>query len=234
MLTLYTVTWDPDLFNTNLTNTITLTYLTDPGASKSDSISTLSKTTAPNAQGATYFTLTSSALNDSTTLNLTLSLSNPEHPHGIGGPTITLTKTNTTDPHPAPNKNKLGQEVGIPIGLVFFIALIVVGVGYLCLRRRRAKQGYGAGGGQTGRKHRLAAAGDAVASGRGGPRHRRDASFHDEPTRGVELQERNRGLTGEDNWDWGSPVSSPTTATAGKGDNAFREEMKRQRGGKGV
>ena len=92
---------------------------------------------------------------------------------------------------------------------------------FICFRKRRAK-GYGAGKSLRQR----------VGSGTGGG-HRRDASFHDEPTTGVELRDRNRGLTGEtpeDNWDWGSPVSSPTSA--GGGGNAFRDEIQRQRSGR--
>ena len=77
----------------------------------------------------------------------------------------------------------------------------------------------------------MAAAGGTPAYASRG--HKRDASFHDEPTRGMELQNRNSGLTGEDNWDWGSPVSSPTTV-GGRNSNAFREEIQRQRSGKKV
>ena len=54
----------------------------------------------------------------------------------------------------------------------------------------------------------------------------------------MELQNRNvKSGGGEDNWDWGSPVSSPTTTTitgGSSGGNAFREEMRRQRSGKAV
>ncbi len=74
---------------------------------------------------------------------------------------------------------------------------------FLCCRKRKGK-GYGAG--------------KSLRQRVGGGGHRRDASFHDEPTGGLELRERNKGLTGEesgDNWDWGSPVGSPTGGAAG-------------------
>ncbi len=50
-------------------------------------------------------------------------------------------------------------------------------------------------------------------------------SFHDEPTRGVELGRMSK----EDDWGWGSPVGSPTAG----GGNVFREEVERQKSGWG-
>lgn len=91
----------------------------------------------------------------------------------------------------------------------------------------RKRRGLGYGGGKAARSQRMNAAAAPVAGPTRG-HHRRGSSFHDEPTRGVELQDRNGG---GDSWDWGSPVSSPTTA-GGRNSNAFREEMQRQKSGR--
>lgn len=166
-------------------------------------------------------------LNTSSPANLTLYLKNSETDGTLPGPTFTLTDSNstsnTTHSNSPEKSKKLGQAVGIPVGLVFLLGAVALVAGFLYMRRHR---GLGYGGGKAARGQRMDAAVAPVA-GRG---HRRGESFHDEPTRGVELQERNRGLTGEDNWDWGSPVSSPTAG--GGGGNAFREEVQRQRGGR--
>lgn len=163
-------------------------------------------------------------LNTSSPANLTLYLKNSETDNALPGPTFTLIEGNsTTHSSPSDKSKKLGQAVGIPVGLVFLIGAVAVIAVFLCMRKRR---GLGYGGGKAARGQRMDAAVAPVAN-RG---HRRGESFHDEPTRGVELQERNRGLTGEDNWDWGSPVSSPTAG--GRGSNAFREEVQRQRSGR--
>ena len=115
----------------------------------------------------------------------------------------------------------MGEKVGIPVGLVFLIVAVIAVALFVCFRKRRSK-GYGAG------KSLRQRVGGGASRG-----HRRDPSFHDEPTTGVELKDRNTRLTGEspeDNWDWGSPVGSP--AHAGGAGNAFRDEIQRQRGGR--
>lgn len=139
----------------------------------------------------------------------------------LEGPTILLEGSkNTTSSSPSSSGKKLGEEVGIPVGLVGLIVAVIAIAGFLFIRKRRG-QGYGGSGA---RNQRIAKVTTPVA-GRG---HRRDASFHDEPTRGVELQDRNRG--GDDSWDWGSPVSSPTSGD--RGSNVFRDEIGRQRSGR--
>ena len=92
---------------------------------------------------------------------------------------------------------------------------------FVCFRKRRGK-GYGSG------KSLRQRVGSGARRG-----HRRGPSFHDEPNTGVELKDRTKGVKGEsseDSWDWGSPVSSPTSA--GGGGNAFRDEIQRQRSGR--
>lgn len=169
------------------------------------------------------------------TANLTLTLlvdQENKDPKSFSGPTFTLLSTTTSEDssHSAPSSapsgsKKLGEKVGLPVGLVLLIIAAIAVALFVCFRRRRSK-GYGSG---KSLRQRINS-----GTGRG---HRRDASFHDEPTSGVELRDRNRGLTGEtpeDNWEWGSPVSSPTSAGggAGGGGNAFRDEIQRQRSGR--
>lgn len=226
-LTTYTVTWDQSLFTPNSTNTIVLLSIVDLGENSTDNITTLQETKAPNSQGTVFLKMISEWLNKGSIANLTLSLRNDQangEPYMLPGPDITLkgskSTSNGTHSPPANKAKKLGEAVGIPMGLVFLMIAVALIAAFLYMRKRR---GLGHGGGKASRSQRMEAAVAPVAS-RG---HRRDASFHDEPTRGMELQDRSRGLTGEDNWDWGSPVSSPTTGE--RTSNAFRDEMQRQR-----
>lgn len=190
----------------------------------------LQETKAPNSQGTVFLNMSSEWLNKGSNTNLTLSLQNDQtngESNSLPGPVITLNgvniTSNTTHSTPSGKAKKLGEAVGIPMGLVFLVIAGALIAAFICMRKRR---GLGYGGGKAARSQRMEAAVTPVAS-RG---HRRDASFHDEPTCGMELQDRNKGLTGEDNWDWGSPVSSPTTG--GRNSNAFRDEMQRQKSGR--
>lgn len=137
---------------------------------------------------------------------------------------------------------KLGEEVGIPIGLIFFLALLGVAI-FFILRRRKATGGdYLAR-----RKSRTGSAKGAGAGGLVGP-HQRTESFHDEPTMGggVELQSTTRSsraysgassvsrLSEGDSWGWGSPGGGGVSTTVtGGGGNVFREELGRQQTGRG-
>ncbi len=234
----YTVTWDQSLLPPNSTNTIALLSLEDLGHDSTDNMTMLQETKAPNSQGAVFLKMSPLWLNKkASTTNLTLSLRNDKADNEpLPGPTITLqgtnnsTTNNTTHSSPTSKAKKLGEAVGIPMGLVFLIIAVALIAAYICMRKRRAGLGYGAGK-KAARNQRMEAA-VSTPGAAGGGHHRRDASFHDEPTRGMELQDRGRGLTGEDNWDWGSPVGSPTVG--GGGGNAFRDEMQRQKGGRGV
>lgn len=224
MLIARLVTWDTSLFGANATNVLQLISLNHTGGGTIEKEITNSSVAA--SVGANVLNMTSEWLNGQASINITLWMhsnaimetANPEH-QNLYGPIITLKSSkNTTTSSPKSSK-KLGEEVGIPVGLVVLIVAVIAIAGFLFLRKRRA-QGYG---GSATRSQRLAKVTPPV----GGRGHHRDASFHDEPTRGVELQNRNRG--GDDNWDWGSPVSSPTGG--GRESNAFREEISRQRGG---
>ncbi|KAL6717645.1 hypothetical protein ACLMJK_005560 [Lecanora helva] len=224
-----TVQWDPNLFSSSTNNTIKLVFLKTNSPHETDENSTINSTTASNSLGSTYLSMSSSSLNGSAVANLSLILENTEKDERYRGPTLLFEKPISTSP--SSHSKKLGEEVGIPIGLVFLIAAVALVAAFLCIRKRRhSSGGYGAGG-KGARSQRMAAA--SSAPNRGSRGHRRDPSFHDEPTKGgMELQNRNSGLTGEDNWDWGSPVSSPTSAGGGRGSNAFRDEIQRQRSGK--
>ena len=226
LIALVTVQWDTSIFEPNSTDTIWLSYF-DNSEELTASESSVFKEDAPDTQGSLIINMTHSFLNKTqgSPANLTLFL--VSEGKTLTGPTFMLSNaTNTTHTSPSSSSGsnkKLGEEVGIPIGLVVF-GVALVGLGTFICMRRRAGRDYG-----VGRSKGQRAAPAAVATGRG---HRRDPSFHDEPTRGVELQNRNRGSTGgDDNWDWGSPVSSPTTG--GSGSNAFRDELGRQRNSRG-
>lgn len=55
--------------------------------------------------------------------------------------------------------------------------------------------------------------------------------FRDEPTRGMELQDRERGGDGgrQDSWEAGWDSASSQGGGGGGGTNAFRDEIERQR-----
>ena len=224
------MTWDTSLFEDGANNTV-LVYNVDAAGLKSPTTAKiLASLNATNYQGSVFLNMSSDWLSGLPTANLTLSLiveQKDEDTKAYAGPTFTLLSTSDSEsthsePSSAPSSSKkLGEKVGLPIGLVFLIIAVVAVALFVCSRRRKGK-GYG-----TGKSLR-----ERVGSGarRG---HRRDPSFHDEPTSGVELKDRNKGYTGEsaaDNWDWGSPVSSPATTSGGG--NAFRDEIQRQRSGR--
>lgn len=221
------MTWDPSLFNDGANNTIQVYYVDETGLNSPATADILASLNATNYQGSVFVNMSSAWLGGQSTANLTLALivdQEGDDTQIFAGPTFTLLSTSSSDsthsePSSAPSSSKkLGEKVGIPVGLVFLIVAAIAAALFVCFRKRRAK-GYGTG----------KSLGQRVGSGasRG---HRRDPSFHDEPTTGVELKDRTKGPSGEsaeDNWDWGSPVSSPAGAS-GAG-NAFRDEIQRQR-----
>lgn len=226
----YQVTWDPSLFEDGANNTVQVYNVDATGLNSPATADILASGNATNFEGSVFLNMSSVWLNGQPTANLTLSLivdKGDDDPKVFGGPIFTLLSTSDSDStHSAPSSassssNKLGEKVGLPVGLVFLIVAAIAVALFVCFRKRRG-QGYGTG------KSLRQRVGSGTARG-----HRRDASFHDEPTRGVELKDRNKGLTGEspeDNWDWGSPVSSPSNA--GGAGNAFRDEIQRQRSGR--
>ena len=215
------MTWDTSLFPADTTTTVEIEYFDNP-TDKTASTEPLEGFKALNSEGAMYMNMSSSWLKGQSSANLTLFFVSSYDESVLTGPTILLTKNNSTAS--SGSKKKLGEEVGIPVGLVIIGAALVIIGAFVCLRRRA--RGFTVTG--KPRDQGMAAATGGIAATRG---HRRDPSFHDEPTRGVELQDRNKAYAGDDNWDWGSPVSSPTRG--GPGGNVFRDEVGRQKIGRG-
>lgn len=135
----------------------------------------------------------------------------------------------------APSSDKkMGEKVGIPIGLILLTAIIVAMILLLLRRRRGGKTMLGiaspGNGYDIGKLHSQRTA----TTIRSVEDHQHDNSFHDEPTRGMELQNQTRSAP--ESWDWereSHETVSPITAspTSGKG-NEFREEIERQLSGR--
>lgn len=175
--------------------------------------------------------------------NLTLTILSVENAEldVTAGPIISLTNRPATH-YPAPPTTKapngLGLLVGIPVALSFFVFVLrglffgmrkhrKIGLGNVMGRRR----GYGAG---KSRRQRLGKNGairlgeDEIAAGL-----REDAHFKDEPTEGVELQQRSPNHEREAGL--GSLADISSREGFGQVDthgNAFRDEISRQRAGR--
>ncbi|KAL9126437.1 MAG: hypothetical protein Q9217_004508 [Psora testacea] len=225
----YKVTWDASLFPPNSTNAVEI-YHTDflhnttLKFPETEEYSLFKSDSTANVNGQATISISKDFLSGNSSVNLTLLLavSSPDQPIVANpGPTVLLVNRRGSNSSAEPDSHsgsggekKLGEKVGIPIGLIAFLVIIAALV-FFVLRRRRAGSEYLTGKSQSQR---------TAAPGLVGP-HRRQASFHDEPTRGVELQDRGGSA---DNWDWGSPTTSPTS-----GGNAFREEIGRQQKDRG-
>ena len=225
------MSWDPSLFDDGASNTVLVYHTEATGLNSPATADVLASLNATNFQGSVFLNMSSAWLNGQPTANLTLILrvSLDDDAPVFAGPTFTLLSTSSSDsthsePSAAPSSSKkLGEKVGLPVGLLYLIVAAVAVALFVCFRRRRAK-GYGTA------KSLSQRVGSGASRG-----HRRDPSFHDEPTTGgVELRDRTKGPAGEsaeDNWDWGSSVGSPTN-TGGGASNAFRDEIQRQRSGR--
>ena len=156
------------------------------------------------------------------------------------GPTISLTNPPVVH-YPPPvhtPPNKLGMEVGIPIGIAFFL-FILCGL-FVGMRKHRhinvgsvmgRRKGYGVG---KSRRQRLGL-GNKTGIHLGDNDLNTDGrnQYTDQPTQDVELQTRTPGHGREDSL--GSLVNSPTRegfeANKTPRSNAFRDEISRQRTG---
>lgn len=153
------------------------------------------------------------------TLFITSNTSSPtDAPIIKSGPVFTLITYNTTSTstdNKGSGDDKLGEKAGVPVGLGIFL-IAAAGLMFWFLRRRRNRQaGYLAKRGQHGgSRARGMMTGDESGAG-----------FRDEPTRGMELQERDRGKGRQDSWEAGWDSAS----SQGGGGNAFRDEIDRQR-----
>ncbi|KAL8726837.1 MAG: hypothetical protein Q9166_006453 [cf. Caloplaca sp. 2 TL-2023] len=207
----YPLSWDPSLFEFNSTNTVEL-------QNSSGSV-IWSHVPVANEEGQVNdftmypYYLQPGKTNDS---NLTLfihSVDADENPTTKSGPVFTLI-TNATDSQNGTSHgdNNIGEKAGIPVGLgVFLIA--AAGLIFWLLRRRRNKSaGY-----MAKRKGVSRMTGDGESGVGGG--------FRDEPTRGMELQDR-MGHGRQDSWEAGWDTSS---SQGGGGGNTFRDEIDRQR-----
>ena len=224
-----TVTWDTAIFQKNSTNTIQVYYVNVTG--EDENILAFQNNT--NLKGYVYMNMSRTWLDNNPSVKLTLEMISLEDGtesdlkilHGPVFELVASNATNTTSSQSSSSSSsgskRLGEKVGLPIGLVVLIAILIALGIFICMRRRGG-QGYPT---RQSRSQRTMENQAGVAA-----RHKRQVSFHDEPTRGMELQDRNKGLTGEDNWDWGSPVTSPVSA--GRQSNAFRDEINRQRSGR--
>ena len=231
----YKITWDSSWFDRGSNITILIVDINSTIVGSIDDLELAQEAilNVDSALGYTYFSTTSAMLNGSSNATLTLLANATIHGEQVGYSSsefILVDKTakgdNTTASHDSGSSSsskKLGEKVGIPVGLIFFLIILAV-LAFFFLRYRRNSSGFASSkslgqGANTG----------STRNGIGGGGHRRQESFHDEPTSGgVELQNRNRGLTGEDTWEWGrDSVGSPTSPTSG---NQFRDELARQKG----
>ncbi|KAI9871018.1 MAG: hypothetical protein M1830_003526 [Pleopsidium flavum] len=239
----YHVTWDADYYPINSTITIELDYA-NANASEGGPVATsLPKTL--NNYGYVTITMNSDWLKGLSRNNLTLFIiqldPTPDHRTSVlKGPTISLINkpvTHYPPPPPTSMPNKLGLLVGLPISLGF-VMFVLFGL-FLGMRKHRkiglgsvmgSRKGYGVG---KSRRQRVGKNG-AIRLGERevGVRAPVETGFRDEPTRGVELQQRQHAR--EENLD--DLVSSPTREHFGDDPrmqgNAFRDEITRQKTGR--
>lgn len=246
------MTWDPTVFDLKSNVTLLLIPaqdtkgLLDPSANRDPDA--LFNTTVPANKGSVQFNTTPSMLKNSTFGNLTFYILDvgASEEHKYFGPTFTLvddttsanndtssepnTSHNSTGSGGGSSKSKeLGKDVGAPIGSIALVAILAI-IAFFLYRRYGSR---GVGSDYLSRKshsQRTTSTGGygAAAAATAGRSHRRTESFHDEPTRGMELQDRGNagGAGAADNWDWGrDSVSSPTSPGRS---NVFRDEISRQ------
>ncbi|KAL8956599.1 MAG: hypothetical protein Q9183_006269, partial [Haloplaca sp. 2 TL-2023] len=201
-------TWDPRLFGADSENTVRLFYFN--GDNRTQIFYTAPLT---NDKFSTEISIAPDFLHGEHT-NLTLYLHATEPlddtaPSVLSGPIFVLNgnaTNNGTSEDGGDGDKDIGKKAGIPVGLgVFLIA--VAGLIFFFLRRRKNKTG--------GYMSKRSASSRMTGDGGG---------FRDEPTRGLELQDRN-GHGRQDSWEAGWDTSS----SQGGGGNAFRDEIDRQR-----
>ena len=228
------VTWDASQFSGNKSINIELDYVNVTG-SKGEHVKSLDNIVA--TLGYVTFEATQDWLQGKTRNNISLSLVVYDTVTGssdiIAGPIISIT-TPPVEHLPGIKSsppNRLGLEIGIPIGIGFFV-LMLAGFWFgvkthtkLDLKglRDRRRKGYGVG---KSRRQRM---------GKKGPIRMDDSEitpggevFRDDPENGLELQQRHHAREES----LGSPVDSPArhdfrdehSPTRG---NTFRNEISR-------
>ncbi|KAI4107297.1 MAG: hypothetical protein LQ339_002695 [Xanthoria mediterranea] len=220
----YPLTWDPTLFEFDSTNSIRLTTVTSADAEGVTNNTVIWKQDGVRNENGQVpnFQIKAEDFQDfnlKNNTNLTLFMSSdPSDAPVWSGPTLTLildAKIALNGTKGGNGNNHIGEKAGIPVGLgVFLIA--VAGLVFWFLRRRRNKSaGYMAK--RKGTSSRMT--GDESGVGGGG--------FTDEPTRGMELQDR-QGHGRQDSWEAGWDSTS-SQGGGGGGGNTFRDEIDRQR-----
>ncbi|KAL8645972.1 MAG: hypothetical protein Q9210_006407, partial [Variospora velana] len=182
----YNITWDPTLFKPNSTTTVSFKY-----SNATNDKDTWQQNRLLNEQGFTPLTIYPSYLeNRPNNTNITLFLASGDDQIKIGPVFALITApSNATSDDEGDDDKDLGQKAGIPVGLGIFL-IAVAGFVFWFLRRRRIRAaGYMAKRGGT----RMT--GDTESSGGAG-------GFKDEPTRGLELQDR-AGHGRQDSWEAG-------------------------------
>ena len=149
-------------------------------------------------------------------LRLIKSPTSPGTPSTMSSAPASNTPMSSAAPGSHKSSNKVGMEAGIPIGLVFLLALLA-GLFFILRRHRRGYVGTRARGVGA-----VQLTGDEFRATRS-----RGNSFKDEPAQSVELQQRNSHRS---QYSVGESSVSPISDT-GRSSNAFRDEIARQRAG---
>ncbi|KAL8661528.1 MAG: hypothetical protein Q9202_005537 [Teloschistes flavicans] len=215
----YAVTWDPTLFTPNATNQIELKHENDTNGtmiwSQSGVVNELAHVSlkmhedflqSPNRTNLTLFIHSVAPDNDDDpTANQPVTKSGPVF-------TLITNATLVSQEKAKSGAKQMGEKAGIPVGLGVFLVALAGALFWFLRRRRNRKEGYMA---KRSRTRRMT--GDEGAGG-----------FRDEPTRGMELQDRGGGgVRREDSWEAGWETGS--SQGGGGGGNAFRDEVERQR-----
>ncbi|KAL8769072.1 MAG: hypothetical protein Q9209_004858 [Squamulea sp. 1 TL-2023] len=209
----YSLTWDPTLFEFDSTNTVELKTVT----SADNSTVIWSQAGIRNEDGKVKEFLMHDDMFEDFDLkngtNVTLFIkSDPSENPIWSGPTMTLIMDEKTAKNGTSKgkDDRIGQKAGIPVGLGVFLIAVAGLVFWFIRRRRNRSAGY-----MAKRKGVSRMTGDEGGAGGG---------FRDEPTRGMELQDR-QGHGRQDSWEAGWD----STSSQGGGGNTFREEIDRQR-----
>ncbi|KAL8683541.1 MAG: hypothetical protein Q9186_000453 [Xanthomendoza sp. 1 TL-2023] len=218
----YPVSWDPHLFKTNSSNSVKASLVTSSDASgKTNATVIWSHVPIANEIGQVNdFIIRPEDLqgaknNTLITLFIVSESEELESPETKSGPTLNLI-TNGTDSKNSTSHGKdshIGENAGIPVGLGVFLIAAAGLIFWLIRRRKKNSAGY-----MAKRKGASRMTGDESGTGGGG-----GGGFRDEPTRGMELQDR-QGRGRQDSWEAGWD----STSSQGGG-NTFRDEIDRQR-----
>ncbi|KAL8783473.1 MAG: hypothetical protein Q9213_004610 [Squamulea squamosa] len=209
----YSLTWDPTFFELDSTNDVELKTV----SSADNSTVIWSHAGIRNEKGEVNdFFMHDDMFEDfklKNGTNVTLFIkSDPSEKPVWSGPTMTLIMDEKTAKN-GTSKGKdghIGEKAGIPVGLGVFLIAIAGLVFWFLRRRRNRSAGY-----MAKRKGVSRMTGDESGVGGG---------FRDEPTRGMELQDR-QGHGRQDSWEAGWD----STSSQGGGGNTFRDEIDRQR-----